>query len=131
MAILDQAKAGARLWGKRLTWTILIVGILALLGYYFYRTFEYSDGNRAGILVKISKKGYVFKTYEGQLHLGNSMQMNEQSIWNFSAKNDEVYRKLQQYEGKNVSCHYVELKDAFPWQGDTNYIVDDVTPVSQ
>ena len=129
MATLEQTKESARRWFKRFSWAVLIIGILSMAGYYFYRVFPYSDGNRAGMLVKISKKGYVFKTYEGQIHLGGSMQMTEQSLWNFSAKNEAVYQKLQQFEGKKVTCHYVELNNAFPWQGDTNYIVDDVSPV--
>jgi hypothetical protein len=126
---VEVAKQKAGRWLRRFAWVMLVLGILVALGYYFTRTYTYSDGNRAGILVKVSKKGVVFKTYEGQLHLGNSMQMNEQSIWNFSARDEAVYRKLQQFEGKNVSCHYRELVGAFPWQGETNYIVDDVIAV--
>jgi flagellar basal body-associated protein FliL len=122
----EQVKAKAGRMAKRTLWILLGVGILILIGYYFWRTFSYSNGERAGTLVKISERGYVFKTFEGQLHLGNSMQMNQQSIWDFSVKNRAVYDKIRQYEGKNVSLHYHQLNDAFPWQGDTDYIVDDV-----
>jgi glutamine phosphoribosylpyrophosphate amidotransferase len=69
------------------------------------------------------RKGYVFKTYEGQLHLGGSVMMTEQSIWNFSATNDAVYQTLQKSEGKTVTLHYRQMQNAFPWQGDTDYIV--------
>lgn len=126
---LDQAKQKARKVFKITLRTVLIAGLLFMVGYYFVRTYTVSEGNRSGLLFKVSKKGVIFKTYEGQLHLGGSMQITEQSVWNFSAKDAAIYQKLQQYEGKNVSCHYQELVNAFPWQGDTDYIVDDVKPV--
>jgi hypothetical protein len=126
---LEEAKTKARKIARKTFWALLIAGVMLLIGYYFYRTWTYSEGNRVGILFKVSKKGFVFKTYEGQLHQGGSMQMSPQSVWDFSAKNAAVYQKLQQYEGKNVSLHYKQLINAFPWQGDTDYIVDDVIPV--
>lgn len=111
---------------QRVLWILLLVGILGGGVYYFVRTYTLSDGNRSGVLFKISRKGILFKTYEGQLHLGGSIQMTEQSVWNFSAQDARVYEKLQQVEGKNVTLHYREVVNAFPWQGETNYLVDDV-----
>ena len=130
MAIqLEQTKVKAKRIFRRTLWALLILGIIGSAGYYFMRTYTVSEGNRAGLLFKISKKGVAFKTYEGQLHLGGSIQMSDQSVWNFSAKDADIYQKLQQFEGKNVSLHYNELVNPFPWQGDTKYIVDGVQPV--
>jgi hypothetical protein len=126
---LDNVKAGATRIAKRTLWLSLILGILALGGYYFWRTFEKSDGTRTGVLFKVSKKGYVFKTFEGQLHMGGSAIMSEQSVWNFSAQNAQIYEELQKYEGKTVRCHYSEKVNTFPWQGDTDYLVYKVEPV--
>jgi hypothetical protein len=126
---LEETKAKAGRVARRTLWIGLAAFVIFLAGYYVYRTWTYSDGNRVGLLFKVSKKGFVFKTYEGQLHQGGSMQMSPQSVWDFSVKNEAVYKKLQQYEGKNVSLKYRQLIDAFPWQGDTDYIVEDVTPV--
>lgn len=111
---------------QRVLWILLLVGVLGGGVYYLVRTYTLSDGNRSGVLFKISRKGILFKTYEGQLHLGGSIQMTEQSVWNFSAKNAAVYEQLQQFEGRNVTLHYREVVNAFPWQGETNYLVDDV-----
>ena len=104
---------------------LLIVIAAALMGsgYVVWRTYTVSEGTRSGLLFKISKKGYVFKTYEGQLHLGGSMMLTPQSTWDFSAKDESVYQEMQKYEGKSVTLHYREKVDAFPWQGDTDYIV--------
>lgn len=119
-----QLKARAGRLARR---SLLIIGLLLLVGgagYYFWRTYTISEGSRTGTLFKISKKGVVFKTYEGQLHLGGSQFMSsDQSVWDFSVKNAAVYEQLQQYEGKTVKLHYKELVDPFPWQGDTKYIV--------
>ncbi len=120
---IDQAKQSARKWFRRGLWAVLVGFLLFVTGYYIYRTYTISEGSRTGTLFKISKKGVLFKTYEGQLHLAGSVMLSEQSIWEFSAKNSAVYQQLQQLEGKTVRCHYRQKVDAFPWQGDTDYIV--------
>jgi hypothetical protein len=124
-AQLEQAKKTAGKYLRRTLWVLLTSLALFTAGYYFWRTYPKSEGTRIGVLFKISKKGYVFKTYEGQLQLGGAQMMTQQSVWDFSAKNAEVYQKLQDMEGKSVKCHYKELVNAFPWQGDTDYIVYD------
>ena len=124
-AQLEQAKKTAGKYLRRSLWVLLAGFILFSAGYYFWRTYPKSEGTRIGVLFKISKKGYVFKTYEGQLQLGGAQMMTQQSVWDFSAKNAGVYQKLQDMEGKAVKCHYEELVNAFPWQGDTDYIVYD------
>jgi hypothetical protein len=105
---------------------LIFAGIASMTVYYFYRNWTISEGTRTGILYKISKKGRIFKTYEGELMLGNSPMMTKESIWYFSVENKEVYQEMQQFEGKNVKVHYREKEDTFPWQGDTDYLVYDV-----
>lgn len=125
----DQTKVKARRIFRLTMWALLIIGVLTSIGYYVYRTYTISEGSRTGTLFKISKKGVVFKTYEGQLHLSGSVMLTTQSTWDFSAKGADVYAELQKYEGKNVKCHYRQKVDAFPWQGDTDYIVYKVEPL--
>ena len=111
---------------------VVAIGLAVLLvvgaGYALVRTFTKSEGTRSGLLFKISRTGYVFKTYEGQLHLGGSAMMTPQSVWNFSIKDKAVYEELQKYEGAQVKLHYRQLVDAFMWQGNTDYIVYKVEP---
>lgn len=120
---MDQVKLKAGKIARRTLWIMLAVGMLTAIGYFLYRTYTISEGTRTGMLFKISKRGAVFKTYEGQLHMGGSTMMTTQSTWDFSVKNAAVYETMQQFEGKNVKLHYEEKVDAFPWQGDTDYIV--------
>lgn len=108
----------------------LVLGLLIFGGvYYFYRTYTLSEGTRTGILYKISKKGKVFKTFEGQLQLAGSAIMNKESTFEFSVADASVYSQIQNLEGKNVRVHYKELVDAFPWQGDTDYLVYQVEEI--
>lgn len=103
---------------------LLIAGfILFSAGYYFYRTYTLSEGTRSGLLYKISKKGKIFKTYEGQLQLAGSTIVTKASTWDFSVKDAATYSQLQNLEGRNLRVHYKELVNAFPWQGDTDYLV--------
>ncbi len=126
---LEETKAKAKRVGKKMAFILLVLAILTSLVYYQYRTWNLSDGTRTGVLFKISKKGIIFKTYEGQIHLGGSNIMSNQSVWEFSAKDDNVYQEIQKYEGKNVKLHYKQLLNPFPWQGDTDYIVYKAEPV--
>ncbi|GAC1597468.1 MAG: 6-phosphogluconate dehydrogenase [Ginsengibacter sp.] len=115
------------------TWTILAV-LVVICGYLFYITaYTYSDGNRAGKLIKFSHKGYVFKTYEGELNLGGinastgGVMVN--NMWDFSVVDQRVADSLSKCEGKDVTIHYKEKIRTVPWRGDTKYIVDKVVEV--
>ena len=103
---LDQVKQKAGRIARRTLWILLAIGLLTGIGYFFYRTYTISEGTRTGMLFKISKKGAIFKTYEGQLHLGGSTILTTQSTCDFSVKDAAVYQTMQQYEGKNVKLHY-------------------------
>ena len=75
---------------KKLFLYLFLLLILAGVGSYLVFNFNYSDGNRAGTLIKFSKKGYVFKTFEGEINLGgvNPMPGNTiaNNMWVFSVK---------------------------------------------
>ena len=126
---LEETKIKAKSFFKKLSVVLFLALILFSAGYYFYRTYTLSEGTRTGILFKISKKGKVFKTYEGQLQLAGAAIMNKESTWEFSVANEDVYSLMQNLEGNNVRVHYNELVNAFPWQGDTDYIVTKVEKI--
>ncbi len=119
---------------KRILLFALLAGILGVAGYLLWNNYTYSEGTRTGYLVKISYKGIVFKTYEGQLNLGGFQQPGQAAvlgnIWEFSVSKRNVYERLQQYEGKQVTVYYKEKINAMPWQGKTNYLVYDVKPIN-
>lgn len=127
---LDQAKVKARRIFRLTAWALLIAGILFGIGYYVYRTYPKSQSEQTGTLFKLSYEGYLFKTYEGQLHLIGSAMITTQSTWHFSVKDKSVYEEMQQFVGKQVKLHYKELPEtALPWQGKTAYLVYKVEPL--
>ena len=120
---------------KKFLLSILGIIIVALAIFFFARySFTYSEGNRAGRLIKFSKQGFLFKTYEGEMNLGgvsntvnNSMMMNY--MWDFSVDDKSVADTLLKLEGREISVHYKQKMGKLPWRGDTKYIVDRVVEV--
>ena len=129
----EEIKKKAIRGAKRITAGLLLLGAIGLAGYLWVISWTFSEGTRAGTLIKISRKGVIFKTYEGQLNLGGFRTDGQAglsgNIWEFSVLRRDVYQKLQQYEGKQVKLHYRERYKAMPWQGDTNYFVYEVEEV--
>lgn len=107
-------------------WAALTV-LVAFTAYYFICGITYSEGTRSGVLTKISKRGFVFKTFEGELNIGGLNQgdgtIMPLSIFYFSVNNEDVYKLLEDAQGKKVVLHYKEVIHSFFWQGDTNYFV--------
>ncbi len=103
-----------------LLFVILVGGALYAFDYYV----PYSEGWRAGKLVKISKKGILIKTWEGQLSTG----IGQDHLWNFSVEPKEklVIEKMIDYQGKGVKIKYIERFWKIPWLGDTKYFAKEV-----
>ena len=113
---------------------LMILALVIVVGFgifYFVAGYTYSEGIRAGLLIKFSSRGYVLKTYEGELNIGGLQQEDKNIIsvnnkWTFSVKDDAVAKQLMNVEGRYVSLHYKEVIHNFFWQGDTKYFVDGV-----
>ena len=109
-------------------WYLLgfVVALLALVVLYtmFMLWWSYSDGERAGVLQKFSERGWVCKTYEGELALYVVAGVAP-TIWNFSVRDAEVAAELSKAVGQNVRLHYREHR-GLPTNcfGETDYFVD-------
>jgi hypothetical protein len=115
---------------KRMLLILLVFSIMLLT---YFSLGHYSDGYRGGSLIKISKKGVLFKTYEGQINVGtfldNGVNKPMSPIWDFSVKNDsKLYDALNNaiLTNKRVKLHYKEMFTRLPWRGESLYIVDEV-----
>ncbi len=115
-------------------WIFLIIFLAIVSGILYYVSFgSYSEGRRAGFVLKLSKKGYVFKTYEGELRIGGLYDgegvMNA-TEWAFSvsAKNQEAIKKLEEAiaTGQRASLTYEEKFFVLPWNGDTKFFITNV-----
>ena len=84
----------------------IILSLIALASIsYGLVSIPYSQGVRSGTLVKLSKKGILYSTYEGTLDLGSGDQLT----WNFSIHDKKVGEQLVSLSGKKVKLNYDEL----------------------
>jgi hypothetical protein len=84
---------------------------------------SYSDGDRAGWVQKISRKGWLCKTWEGELAMSN-VPGSMPEVFHFSVRDDAVAQQINTQSGKRVSLHYEEHK-GIPTScfGETDYFV--------
>lgn len=109
---------------KFLFWVLgilVVVGTIYFLAIYYI---TYSEGYRAGELVKFSHKGVIFKTWEGEISQG----VSEGQIFKFSVEDHEkeLIQQLGDYQGAYVRLTYKERFKTFSWLGDTRYYVTKV-----
>jgi len=116
-----------------LAWIVAIIVTFLAIYILLNIAYTYSDGNRAGKLIKFSHRGYLFKTYEGEMNLGGINTTNGgvliNNMWLFSVSDRSVADSLSKLEGKDITVHYKEKLSTLPWRGDTKYIVDKVVEV--
>jgi len=101
------------------------IGLLSVVCYFTFVYYaSYSEGVRSGELIKFSRKGVVFKTYEGELSQG----ISGAQIFSFSVLDSEekVISDLKSFEGSYVKLSYVERYKTFPWWGDSKYFITGV-----
>src|SRR6187200_27950 len=108
---------------------VILLAVGSLMIYWnFYNT--YSEGNRSGVLQKFSKKGNIFKTYEGELIMSSIASTSNTTIasekFAFSVKDENIAKLMFNMEGKHVVVHYQQKRSSLPWGGETGYFVDEV-----
>lgn len=114
---------------------IVLVGLLAVatgvaaLWTLITLTFSYSDGDRVGYVQKFSHKGWVCRTWEGELAM-TPVPGAAPELFYFTVRDDAVVKRIQAAEGKKVALHYKE-KRGVPSScfGDTHYFINDVRPL--
>jgi hypothetical protein len=111
--------------------TILLVSAIALFSLYVYiaLNWSYSSGERAGFLQKVSHKGWICKTWEGELSLV-AMPGSAPEKFLFTVRDEAVAQKVSAAAGKRVTLNYEQHK-GLPSScfGDTEYFVVDVKPI--
>lgn len=117
---------------KRFFFVIVpLVGVLGALYFYLVLNWNYSSGERAGWVQKFSKKGWVCKTWEGELAMV-SMPGTTQEKFAFTVWDEEVATRINQAMGRRVSLHYDE-KVGLPSScfGETRHWVSNITIVPE
>ena len=88
--------------------SILVLGLLLFAGYlWLMLTWSYSSGERAGWVQKLSKKGYVCKTWEGEMAMV-SLPGSIPEKFSFTVRDEQVAQRIHAVMGKRVSVNYEE-----------------------
>ena len=89
---------------------------------------SYSLGDKAGVVIKLSQKGYLFKTWEGEMNLndqGNTIEKFEFSVDDDQTKIIEDLKNAA-LTGERIRISYIERYRTFSWRGDTKYFITEV-----
>jgi hypothetical protein len=116
--------------GKLILLTLLVAAVGGVaLWTLATLTFSYSTGDRIGYVQKLSRKGWICRTWEGELAMSPVPGAAPQ-IFEFTIPDDATATKLTNVEGKRVAIHYEE-KRGIPSScfGDTHYFVTDIREV--
>ena len=109
-----------------------LVVVLAIAAYTWAAlTYSYSDGERAGFMQKLSKKGWICKTWEGELSLV-SLPGAAPEKFEFSVRDNAVAQRIQAAAGQRIVLIYQQHK-GIPSScfGDTEYFITDVKPIAE
>ena len=119
---------------KILKRSVVVIVLLAIGVFAFLYWGSYENGEMAGRVLRISEKGFMFKTHEGKLSLESFGALKGVSpvaeTFDFSVEsgNKEVVEQLNQValSGERVSLHFTRRFLRFPWRGDTKYFITEV-----
>lgn len=109
---------------------LLLVALVAagLFALYVWAalSYDYSEGERAGFIQKFSRKGWVCKTWEGELAMVN-LPGTMPELFRFSVRDDAVAKRINDSMGQRVTLHY-EQHIGIPTScfGETDYYVTEV-----
>ncbi len=116
---------------KRFLNTLLLLISFSLIVciYWFYFN-VYAEGERTGVLIKISHKGNFFKTDEGEMWLSCRVMTNPEKFY-FSVKSDSLAKVLVNLQDECVQLTYSQYRRTVPWRGKTTYIITGVNPIQK
>lgn len=121
---MEQSKG--RRWGLWLGLFLVMPAILFVAYTMLVLSWSYSTGERAGFVQKFSNKGWVCKTWEGELAMV-SMPGTMSEKFYFTVRDDAVAAKINQSLGKKVSITYAQhVGVPTTCFGETGYYVSDV-----
>jgi hypothetical protein len=114
----------------RIVVALVVAVALAVAGYFWaVLAWSYSTGERVGWVQKLSKKGWICKTWEGELTM-ISMPGAVPEKFPFTVRDAAVAEQMNRVMGKRVALHYEE-KVGLPSScfGETRYFITRVTEV--
>lgn len=124
-----------RRWRKWLLITLVLIIIVPTAGFALWAWgtlhYVYSDGDRAGYVQKFSRKGWLCKTWEGELAM-TTFPGTAPQIFDFTVRDPGVASQIQHMMDRQIVLHY-EQHIGVPTScfGDTEYYVVSVRPAGK
>jgi len=105
----------------------IVVILMVMLGFagwtWFTLAYNYSDGERAGYVQKLSRKGWVCKTWEGELSMINYPGAAPE-IFHFSVRDEKMAKEIEAVVGKRVALSYEQhINVPTSCFGETEYFI--------
>jgi hypothetical protein len=124
---MTDAVRGKRRWGLIALGVVVVPVLLFSIYAGAALNWAYSEGERAGVLQKFSHKGWVCKTWEGEIAM-TTVPGVAPVMWNFTVRDDQVAKRMSSAVGQRVVLHYQEHRGVpTTCFGETPYFVDSVT----
>jgi hypothetical protein len=124
---LPKKASGFKVFARWFTFIVLL-GLGLFIYWKYFLTF--SDGLQGGKMQKISRKGNLFKTWEGYLLITPTTDNNTVSLsnkeWPFTVTSDSLAHLLESFAERKVILRYHQKNGTLPWRGDTEYIIYEV-----
>lgn len=116
-----------RHWGKLLILTLVSLPVVVFVVWSAIAlNWSYAEGDRPGIVQKVSRKGYICKTWEGMLYTDLNKGFRADSF-QFTIRSDSLARVLEKLSGSRVSVQYQQhIHVPSSCFGDTEYFVTGV-----
>ena len=116
---------------------IILVG-LSLFAFYYWGKFD-DDGVKSGVVISLSHKGVIFKTWEGTINIHTFgarkgvSPIVESFDFSVEGDNEALIKELKEValRGELVNLHFIERYAAFPWRGETKYFATSVERLPQ
>jgi len=122
----DDRKSRAALW---IAGIVLVPAAVFVLYTWFTLTWSFSSGERTGYVQKLSKSGWVCKTWEGEMAMVTMPGAIPEKFL-FSVRDDTVAKRINAFAGKRVALVYDQHK-GIPTScfGDTEYFIVDIKAI--
>ena len=118
-------------WKLKLILILLVLPVAIFAGYTWMTLhYAYSSGQRSGYVQKISKKGWLCKTWEGELAM-TTVPGTAPQIFQFSVRDDAMALRIEQAAGQRVALSYQQHKGVpSSCFGETEYFVTGVRTIA-
>jgi len=112
-----------------ITAIVLVPSVVFILYIWLTLTWSFSSGERTGYIQKLSKSGWVCKTWEGEMAMVTMPGAIPEKFL-FSVRDDNVAKRINAFAGKRVALVY-EQHRGIPTScfGDTEYFIIDIKPI--